>query len=83
MNRGISLKNLREQFGSVVDDFEPAINDLTEAGLVESSADQLCLTPRGRLLSNEVFARFLGEKIVTPTDRSECLIRSKWANAVP
>lgn len=62
LNRGISLDDLRRQFGSAVESSLPAIDELTEAGLLEKSADRLYLTPRGRLLSNEVFARFLGEK---------------------
>jgi putative oxygen-independent coproporphyrinogen III oxidase len=63
LNRGVALNELQRRFGSAVERFEPAIHELVEAGLLLLSTDQLRLTPRGRLLSNEVFARFLGENI--------------------
>ena len=61
LNRGVSLKELQEEFGRALEDFEPQIDELIEAGLLEASTDRLRLTPGGRLLSNEVFARFLAE----------------------
>ncbi len=69
LNRGVSLDTLRQQFGSAVESCEAAILDLTEAGLVETSAGRLRLTPQGRLLSNEVFARFLAENDHSPSSR--------------
>jgi oxygen-independent coproporphyrinogen-3 oxidase len=67
LNRGVSLDSIRQRFGSALESFEPAIIELSEAGLLETTADRLRLTSRGRLLSNEVFARFLAEEIA---DRS-------------
>ena len=61
LNRGVSLKELQKKFGRALEDFEPQIDELIEAGLLEASTDRLRLTPGGRLLSNEVFARFLAE----------------------
>jgi coproporphyrinogen III oxidase-like Fe-S oxidoreductase len=43
----------------MLESYRPIIAELAEAGLLQSAADRLCLTARGRLLSNEVFGRFL------------------------
>lgn len=63
---GVSLPALRQQFGpEAVTLYEPALRDLTDAGLVTLSPDNrvedqfVALTPRGRLLSNDVFAALL------------------------
>jgi len=67
LNRGVSLDDLRRRFGDAeIDEYTPAIAELVEAGLSEWNADRLRLTPRGRLLSNEVFGRFLREPSVAP-----------------
>jgi len=64
LNRGIDLGALRTQFGERVDSYSPVIDDLVSSGLLVQTADKLQLTPRGRLLSNEVFERFIaGEQI--------------------
>jgi oxygen-independent coproporphyrinogen-3 oxidase len=76
MNRGISLDELRTRFGDhAIDSCAPVIAELTATGLLEGPGESpnrlntaieggtwLKLTPRGRLLSNEVFARFLRER---------------------
>ncbi len=60
LNRGVSLQQLEQQFGKeAVDEYRDPISELAEAGLLECVADRLRLTVRGRLLSNEVFSRFL------------------------
>ncbi len=60
MNRGISLSELAKIFGAdVIASYRAVIAELSDGGLLEERADRICLTPRGRLLSNEVFARFL------------------------
>ena len=62
MNRGVSLRALEQQFGSeAVGRCQPAIDDLAASGLLQVEGERLRLTARGRLLSNEVFARFLQE----------------------
>jgi oxygen-independent coproporphyrinogen-3 oxidase len=59
LNRGISFGELQRQFGEeALDSYRPIIAELVDAGLLESD-DRLRLTPRGRLLSNEVFGGFL------------------------
>ncbi|HET6277418.1 MAG TPA: radical SAM family heme chaperone HemW [Candidatus Polarisedimenticolia bacterium] len=57
---GVALQSLRARYGSAI----PAVDDarlveLRDAGLVSIAGDRLCLTPRGRLLSNEVLARLI------------------------
>jgi len=60
LDRGVSLRELQGKFGkAVVDGYRPIIAELVEAGLLESAVESLRLTPRGRLLSNEVFGQFL------------------------
>lgn len=72
MNRGVSLNDLKLQFGdAAIDHYGRTIAELAElkeAGLLEGSADRLRLTSRGRLLSNEVFGRFLSEEATGPND---------------
>jgi oxygen-independent coproporphyrinogen-3 oxidase len=70
LNRGLSFDDLQRQFGeAMLDGYRPIIAELAQAGLLESAADRLRLTPRGRLLSNEVFGRFLkpATRDTTPT----------------
>jgi len=60
LNRGISFHQLQERFGQdALESYGFVIAELLELGLLGSVADHLRLTPRGRLLSNEVFERFL------------------------
>jgi oxygen-independent coproporphyrinogen-3 oxidase len=72
MNWGVSLPQITDRFGSdSVRGIEPALAELFEAGLLERNGDRVRLTSRGRLLSNEVFERFLKEK---PKTRSTKLV---------
>ncbi len=41
--------------------FAPELTELTAQGLLELRADSVCLTGRGLMLGNQVFARFLAE----------------------
>jgi oxygen-independent coproporphyrinogen-3 oxidase len=60
MNRGVELLAIKEEFGiSAVDDYREAITALVADELLALDDGWLRLTPRGRLLSNEVFAAFL------------------------
>ncbi len=62
LNRGIDLDELRTESAAEAAQLE-AIRECVDDGLLERRGATLRLTPRGRLLSNEVFARFLiGEK---------------------
>lgn len=54
LNQGIDLSD-----SAVARDFAPQIEDLVNLELLEQSGNSLRLTRRGRLLSNEVFERFI------------------------
>jgi oxygen-independent coproporphyrinogen-3 oxidase len=60
LNRGVDLGRLRAEFGPAAEKFESIIDELVEDGLLIRSGQNLRLTNRGRLLSNEVFGRFIG-----------------------
>jgi oxygen-independent coproporphyrinogen-3 oxidase len=59
LNRGIRVDDIRRNFGAEAEKFVPVIEELIADGLLEKAADAVRLTPRGRLLSNEVFERFI------------------------
>ncbi|MGA9509256.1 MAG: radical SAM family heme chaperone HemW [Candidatus Sulfotelmatobacter sp.] len=66
LNRGVSLRKIAAQFGEATASNAGAIvTELIEDGLMEQREDLVWLTSRGRLLSNEVFERFiLSEEVV-------------------
>jgi len=58
---GISLRSMQRQFGEAATHmFQSTVLECEEQGLLERQHDKVRLTPRGRLFSNDVFARFLG-----------------------
>jgi oxygen-independent coproporphyrinogen-3 oxidase len=60
LTQGIRLQELAEKFGKdALTNAHASITDLVEDGLIEHRGDRVCLTSRGRLLSNEVFERFV------------------------
>ncbi len=64
LNRGVSVEEFGCHFGSAaMDNYQAIIDELVEAALLERSSNRLHLTPRGRLLSNEVFERFLRDRV--------------------
>jgi oxygen-independent coproporphyrinogen-3 oxidase len=64
LNRGVNLLGIGVTFGQqAVHNALAAIEELISDGLLRRDADFIRLTPRGRLLSNEVFERF-----ITPAD---------------
>jgi oxygen-independent coproporphyrinogen III oxidase len=60
LNRGVDLTDVAKEFGedAIRADSE-AISDCLGTGLLEREGNVIRLTPRGRLLSNEVFERFI------------------------
>jgi oxygen-independent coproporphyrinogen III oxidase len=62
LNRGINLGALRARFGECLNPHLPKIDELICDGLLVRNGDNLQLTPRGRLLSNEVFERFVSDE---------------------
>jgi oxygen-independent coproporphyrinogen-3 oxidase len=60
LTRGVSLPELSKKFGDeALMNARLTIGELVEDGLMALCGDFACLTSRGRLLSNEVFERFL------------------------
>ena len=59
LNEGVSISALREAFGAAVDACGEDRKQLIQEGLLEEAGDTIRLTNRGRLLSNDVFERFL------------------------
>jgi oxygen-independent coproporphyrinogen III oxidase len=60
LNRGVDLKKIAEKFGKeALADFADPIAEFIGIGLIEQIAETIRLTPRGRLLSNEVFEGFI------------------------
>ncbi len=60
LNRGVNLNDLEQRFGRALDPFFPVVEELILAGLLSRDGSFIRLTQRGRLLSNEVFANFVG-----------------------
>ena len=66
LNEGLEIADFRQRFGKAPDEvFGPALDEMTAVGLLErqngSFRGRIRLTPRGRLLANEVFVRLLPE----------------------
>ena len=60
LNRGIDLHQISIEFGEKqLKPSMPVITDLIQTKLIEQTGDSIRLTPRGRLLSNEVFEKFI------------------------
>ena len=65
LNRGIDL------FAKGAQQFKEEIGELLDLGLLEQSEKALRLTRKGRLLSNEVFERFISVENIEPKVGSE------------
>jgi len=60
LNRGVDLREIADKFGcEAVARVFPTVKHLESDDLVDASGNVVRLTPRGRLLSNEAFERFL------------------------
>ena len=65
LNRGINLDMLVEEFGGTrVDNYRETIAVMRSARLLEVDESIVRLTPRGRLLSNEVFQSFISVSVI-------------------
>jgi oxygen-independent coproporphyrinogen-3 oxidase len=69
LTRGVNLSELSADFGKkAVENFSDPIVELVRDGLIQQDGDTIRLTARGRLLSNEVFEKFLSpEEVLTAT----------------
>jgi oxygen-independent coproporphyrinogen-3 oxidase len=60
LNEGVNLAELRDEFGAErVATITEAVAELVDRGLLTSDGETVRLTAQGRLLSNDVFQRFL------------------------
>ncbi len=59
LNRGVDLEHLRKAFPESPSNYESVIAELCQDGLLERQGTICRLPLRGRLLSNEVFERFI------------------------
>jgi oxygen-independent coproporphyrinogen III oxidase len=60
LNQGVDLEKIAAKFGKEgVGPFFATIREFRESGLLERQGEVIRLTPRGRLLSNEVFEKFV------------------------
>jgi oxygen-independent coproporphyrinogen-3 oxidase len=60
LTRGVDLRQAAAKFGDeAIAGFSETIADCVRMGLMQQEGDAIRLTPRGRLLSNEVFERFI------------------------
>jgi oxygen-independent coproporphyrinogen-3 oxidase len=60
LNRGVDLQQLSTEFGeTALAPFRAAAEELVRDGVLRREGTQISLTPRGRLVSNDVFARFI------------------------
>jgi oxygen-independent coproporphyrinogen-3 oxidase len=60
LNKGVDLDALRIEFGAdAIRSYDSVIADLVAGALIKQDGNSIRLTPRGRLLSNEVFERLL------------------------
>jgi oxygen-independent coproporphyrinogen-3 oxidase len=69
LNRGVDLGRLREAFGGAVEKSESIIGELVKEGLLIRNGENVRLTNRGRMLSNEVFEKFIAERQATSSTR--------------
>jgi oxygen-independent coproporphyrinogen-3 oxidase len=61
LTRGVDLKEIARKFGeAAVEKFAGTISECVDLKLLEREGNVIRLTGRGRLLSNEVFERFIG-----------------------
>jgi oxygen-independent coproporphyrinogen III oxidase len=57
---GVNLRQVAAEFGEdAIAGFSETIADFVGTGLMERQGDVIRLPPQGRLLSNEVFERFI------------------------
>ena len=77
LNRGVDLERLRADFSrECIPAYELAIEECIQDGLLERWGARVCLTVRGRLLSNEVFAKFLSEEEIAGARSSQVLVET-------
>jgi len=72
LTKGVDPSELAAKFGNeALRHHAGTIQELAQDGLLEVKGDCIRLTPRGRLLSNEVFAEFVAEPSVPVTNENK------------
>lgn len=69
LNDGINFERLRAEFGRRVEEHSATIGEMIVDGLMLRQGDNLRLTSRGRLVSNEVFEKFVSDDRVAGVSR--------------
>jgi oxygen-independent coproporphyrinogen-3 oxidase len=65
LGEGIKKETIKNRFGiDIMESYRGQIKEMADAGLLKTNNGHLSLTPRGRLLSNEVFWRFLPDSSI-------------------
>jgi len=64
LTRGVNLQELAREFGEAIESARATIAEFVASGLMEQREEVVWLTSRGRLLSNNVFERFLAADAV-------------------
>ena len=59
LTRGVDLARLAEKYGHAAQTLQPQVDSLVADNFLVQHGDSVSLTPKGRLLSNEVFERLL------------------------
>jgi len=59
LNRGVNLGDMKRRFGPKVKKISATLHDLEVLGLLDEKDGTIRLTRKGRLLSNEVFEKFI------------------------
>jgi oxygen-independent coproporphyrinogen-3 oxidase len=63
LDEGIKKETIKKRYSvDILVKFQEQIKEMTDAGLLNQAGGRIYLTPRGRLLSNQVFYRFLPEQ---------------------
>jgi oxygen-independent coproporphyrinogen-3 oxidase len=69
LNQGVDIEGLRADFGvESISACERVIEECVGEGLLERQGSRIYLTSRGRLLSNEVFGKFLMKETVADVE---------------
>ena len=72
LTKGVDLSELATKFGNeALRHHAGTIQEFAQDGLLEVEGECIRLTPRGRLLSNEVFAEFVAEPTVPVTNENK------------
>ena len=59
LHEGVNLQKFKQRFNSMPSDVYPKeVDELYTLGLLEKDDETLRLTPRGKMLGNEVFSKF-------------------------